>query len=111
MVSLTVFKILLFERKPILGPALQVPGSKRVHFSQRIQKVFFSFSWNYLVVLQALNVPDVVFFLSIYLFLSNALCSRKNNEKVVFPDSNKFINFKNQSLDNRSYKVYEQAFN
>ena len=84
MVSLTVFKILLFERKPILGPALQVPGSKRVHFSQRIQKVFFSFSWNYLVVLQALNVPDVVFFYLFIYFCLMLFAQEKTMKKLSF---------------------------
>ena len=30
MITLTIFEILLFEGKPVLGPAERVPGSERI---------------------------------------------------------------------------------
>ena len=38
MFTLTVFEILLFEGRSVLGPAQRVPGSERVKFSVKIQK-------------------------------------------------------------------------
>ena len=69
MFTLTVFEILLFQGKSVLGPSQQVQGSDRVEFSVTKNKKMFGFCCNCLKSDCLTSLGDFEWFLILFNFV------------------------------------------